>query len=119
MPNNIGNLERTVAFDGGDAAPKPESVAEHLRRLEAQWKSDTEFLSDADKIIGHPAFRAIIGLGQEVVPLLLRDLQSQPSLWVWALPEITGEDPVPAGDSGNIHRMTAAWLQWGRDKGVL
>lgn len=119
MPNDVGNLERTIGFDGEGAAPQPESVAERLRRLEAQWKSDTEFLSDAGKIINHPAFQAIIGLGHEVVPLLLRDLESQPSLWVWALPDITGEDPVPAADSGNIRKMTAAWVQWGRDKGML
>ena len=92
---------------------------ERLRRLEAQWNSDTEFLSDAGKIMNHPAFQAIIGLGHEVVPLLLRDLESQPSLWVWALPDITGEDPVAAADRGNIRKMTAAWLQWGRDKGML
>jgi hypothetical protein len=30
-------------------------------------------------------------MGEEVVPLSLRDLQDKPSLLVWALPEITGE----------------------------
>jgi hypothetical protein len=96
--------------------PATETVEVRFRRLEAQWKADTEFLSDAGKIINHPAFRAIIGLGEEVVPLMLRDLEAQPSLWVWALPEVTGQNPVPQSDGGNIRKMTDAWLQWGYQK---
>ena len=98
--------------------PSVDSLEQRFRRLEAQWKADTEFLSDAGKIMNHPAFRAIIALGEEVVPLMLRDLERQPSLWVWALPEITGESPVPAGDGGNIRKMSDAWLKWGRTKGL-
>ncbi len=95
-----------------------ETVEQQFRRLEAQWKADTEFLSDADKIINHAAFQGIIALGADVVPLLLRDLEKQPSLWVWALPRITGANPVPEEDAGNIRTMTEAWLRWGREKGL-
>jgi len=35
----------------------------------------------------------------------------------WALPRITGADPVPECDRGNIAKMSAAWLRWGRDHG--
>ena len=98
--------------------PPVETVEERLRRLEAQWKADTQFISDAKRIVEHPAFQEIISLGNEVVPILLHDLDSQPSLWVWALPEITGENPVPAIDAGNIRKMTDAWLKWGRMKGI-
>lgn len=96
----------------------PESVEQRFRKLEAQWKADIEFISDAGKIVNHPAFKAIIALGDEVVPLLLRDLESHPSLWVWALPEITGENPILATEGGNIRRMSDAWLKWGREKGL-
>lgn len=90
-----------------------ETVEQRLRRLEAAWKADTEFLSDADRIISYPAFLDIVALGSEVVPLLLRDLESSPGSWVWALPEITGADPVPASDRGNIRKMSEAWVNWG------
>jgi hypothetical protein len=95
-----------------------QSIEQKLRQLEAQWKADTQFLSDAKRIIEHPAFQEIIAMGQEVVGVLLRDLEAQPSLWVWALPEITGENPVPASDAGNIRKMSDAWLAWGRRKGI-
>ena len=95
-----------------------ETVEQRLRQLEVQWKADTEFLSDAGKIINHRAFQEIIAMGAPVVPLLLKDLESKPSLWVWALPDITGENPVPDSDGGNIGKMTDAWLKWGREKGL-
>jgi hypothetical protein len=94
-----------------------ETVEQRFRRLEATWTTETGYLSSYTDIVDHPAFREIIGMGQVVIPLMLRDLEARPRLWVWALPEIAGVDPVPPGDAGNIARMTAAWLQWGRANG--
>ena len=56
-------------------------------------------------------------MGEAVVPFMLRDLAAGPRLWVWALPEITGEDPVSPEDAGRIAKMSEAWLQWGRERG--
>ena len=95
----------------------PESVEQRFRQLEAIWTAETGYLSSYTDIVEHPALREIIGLGQAVVPLMLRDLEERPRLWVWALPTITGTDPVPPEDAGNIARMSAAWLQWGRANG--
>src|SRR5437899_8101467 len=91
-------------------APSAETVEERLRRLEATWTAETGYLSSYTDIVEHPAFREIISMGEPVVPFLLRDLAERPRLWVWALPEITGEDPVPPGEGGNIARMSEAWL---------
>jgi hypothetical protein len=107
----------TVPVQNSPNAPPLETIEQHFRRLEAAWLADTFVLSSYTKIVGHPAFREIIGLGEAVVPLLLRDLEKRPRLWVWALPEITGVDPVPPEDAGNIGQMSAAWLRWGREKG--
>ncbi len=109
----------TVPVQNLPRVPPVENVEQRLRRLESAWKMDTEFLSDAGKIINHLAFKAIIALGQEAVPIMLSDLQSRPSLWVWALPEMTGANPVPVTDGGNIRKMSDAWLKWGREKGLL
>ena len=94
-----------------------ETLEEHLRRLEAVWNAETALLSSASKIIGHPAFREIVSMGEPVVPLMLRDLEKEPSFWVWALSEITGADPVPASDRGNIAKMSNAWLRWAHANG--
>ena len=95
----------------------PETVEERFRRLEATWTAATGYLSDYSAIIEHPAFREIVGLGDAVVPLMLpRSRRTAAPVGV-ALPEITGANPVPSGDGGNIARMSEAWLRWGRAKG--
>jgi hypothetical protein len=98
-------------------APLPETVEERFRRLEAAWNAETAYLSDPMAIIEHPAFQEIIRMGQAVVPLMLRDLAERPRLWVWALPQITGANPVPPADGGKIAKMTEAWLHWAEDHG--
>jgi hypothetical protein len=104
--------------------PPLESVEQRFRQLKAQWNRDTQFLSDPGKIMGHPAMRAIIALGEEVVPLILHDLQAKGSLMVWALPEITGENLAPPKMDGgflkwDVNAAIEAWLQWGRKKGFV
>lgn len=99
------------------APQSTETLEERFRRLEMLWRAETGHLSSSNKIIGHPAFRDIVRMGNAVVPLMLRDLEQQPRLWVWALPEITGDDPVPVADRGDIVQMTVAWLRWAEEHG--
>jgi hypothetical protein len=71
----------------------------------------------ATRFIGHPVFVEIIRMGTAVIPFMVRDLERQPRLWVWALPEITEDDPVPVADRGDIAKMTDAWLRWAQEHG--
>jgi hypothetical protein len=101
-----------------------EDVEQTFRRLAAQWSAETRFLSDPRKILGHPAMREIIAMGEEVVPIILRDLQAKGSLLVWALPEITGENLAPPKVDGgflkvDVNAQLEAWLNWGREKGLV
>jgi hypothetical protein len=107
----------TVPVHKATVTPPVESIEERFRKLEATWTAETGYLSSYTDIVEHPAFREIIRLGEPVVPLMLRDLEERPRLWVWALPEITGADPVPPQEGGNITKMTEAWLRWGRANG--
>ena len=92
-------------------------MEERFRRLESTWLAEVGYSSSSTVLRSHPAFQEIIALGEAVVPLMLRDLEERPRLWVWALPEITGANPVPASDTGDIRKMSAAWLTWGKAKG--
>jgi hypothetical protein len=96
-----------------------ETVEQRFRRLEAQWLADTAHHSSTTRIVRHPAFQEILRLGPAVIPYMLRDLEQRPRLWVWALPDITGANPVAPADAGNIGKMSAAWLQWARNSGML
>jgi hypothetical protein len=97
--------------------PASESVEQRFRQLEAVWEADTCYYSDSERIVNHPAFREILAMGWAVVPYMLEDLKKRSSLWVWALPTITGANPVPPGDAGRIAKMSEAWLRWGREHG--
>jgi hypothetical protein len=99
-----------------DSSP-PETVLERFRRLEEIWLAETGYSSSSTLLRSHPAFLEIVNLGDPVVPFMLADLEERPRLWVWALPQITGADPVPAEDRGNIAKMSAAWVRWGREHG--
>ena len=94
-----------------------ESVEQRFGRLAALWRAETAHLSSASAIMNHPSFQKILGMGSEAVPFMLAELAQGPSLWVWALPTVSGADPVPAEDRGKIARMTAAWLAWGKANG--
>jgi hypothetical protein len=103
---------------GQTAAQTPgETLEERFHRLAAGWRAATSHLSSSTQMAAHPAYREIIGLGMEAVPLLLADLARQPDHWFTALKAITGANPVDSADRGRIDRMAAAWLKWGRENG--
>src|SRR3712207_3003794 len=59
----------------------PSRIEAEFDRLAAEWKADTFFQSSTTAKMMHSAYQEIIGLGWEVVPLLLRRLQQAPDLW--------------------------------------
>lgn len=95
------------------------TLENEFQTLARQWKEACGFLSSSTAMVAHPAYQAIIGLGQPVVPLLLRELEKEPVHWFEALKAITGHDPVSPKDWGDISAMASAWLAWGRSRNLL
>ena len=94
-------------------------LSETFRALAEEWRAATRFQSSMPRITEHPAYRAIVDLGDEVVPVLLCALQVRPEPWFTALREITGVDPVRPEQRGDLRAMTEAWLRWGRQHGLV
>ncbi len=94
-----------------------ESLEAKFRRLAAIWLAETAYVSSSSDLVSHAAFREIVGMGSAVIPLLLRELQNRTGHWHRALRRITGADPVPAADRGNIEKAAEAWLRWGKEQG--
>ena len=94
-----------------------DALAERFRILADRWEDETRFLSNSEQVIAHPAHRAIVALGDPVVPLILDRMRAQGGHWFYALHAITGTNPVAREDRGVVAAMQAAWLQWGRDQG--
>ena len=105
---------------GGTAvADPPREPVETFTALVEEWRTQTSNLSSTTEMVLHPAYQRIIGLGPDVVPLLLRELEVRPNRWFHALRAITGDNPVELKQRGNLREMTAAWLEWGREQGYL
>ena len=83
------------------------------------WEKDRPRGVDVAEMVMHPAYQHIIGMGKQVVPLLLDRLIKKPNHWFWALHAITGENPVVDCDAGNPKKMTEAWIQWGLKQGYI
>lgn len=90
-----------------------------FNELAERWKSETAVYAASWQIKAHPAFRELIAMGMDAVPLLLNRLSRPCIQWFMALCAITDEDPSPAGHAGIMDRMAGDWLQWGKRKGYL
>jgi hypothetical protein len=93
-------------------------VDEAFQILANDWRNATRLQSSLTKMTEHPAYREIIQLGEDVVPILLRELKRRPEPWFTALREITRVDPVSPEQRGDWQAMANAWLQWGRDRRI-
>jgi hypothetical protein len=87
-----------------------------------RWKKETRHWSSVTKMLAHPSYLRIVGLtrlstNNELERLLLHELESEPDYWFDALAAVTGDDPVrPECD---FDRSVNAWLDWGRQKGII
>ena len=97
----------------------PKQLEALFAQLAAEWRQDTRYLSSTSAIATHQAYQRIIGLGPQVIPLILAELQREPGHWFWALTALTGENPVAPANQGRTQAMTAAWLKWGTDNGWI
>jgi len=88
-----------------------------------KWDRETRHLSSPTQKALHPSYQAILGMGSEnrdeVIRLLLRDLQQNRRAWFWALSFLAKDNPISSADAGRMDRMVAAWVNWGKTKGLL
>jgi len=105
-------------------------------QLKAEWDEGTRFFSLPAQIFGHPAYRAIIGEGQQIIPMILAEMETQdkqgedyegPDFWFRALYEILnsepdqGSDPPIVIENGfttiDVPRANRLWLDWAKGQG--
>ena len=102
--------------------PSPALDIERVFNALAQrWLQDTEHLSSVPKIMAHPAYQQLLGLGPKAVPLIFRAMQQRPGNWLWALEAITRYNPVLERPeiARSAKAIKAAWLEWGKRQGHI
>ncbi len=97
----------------------PAGLRERFRRLTAEWKEQSRYLSNSAQMAMLRPYQRIIGMGWPAVPLILEEMQREPDQWFWALEAITEENPVPPHALGKVGDMTQAWIEWGLKQGLL
>jgi len=107
-----GNLE-------DEFLEKKLKLEKEFRELTDAWRAETSMLSSTSDIVSNFNYYRIIGLGKDVVPLILRELQERGGQWFLALRALTNENPVNPEDVGNIKSMKRAWINWGKEQGVI
>jgi hypothetical protein len=88
--------------------------------LTKQWKNGTLSLSPSATIefmTEDDAYRKIISMGHNVVPLILSELDKEVDHWFMALYEIMGFSPIKPANMGNLDKMAKDWIEWGRNNG--
>ena len=74
----------TVPASQPSVTPPGESLQQRFQRLADTWHKAVAHHSSSRVRNNHPAYQEIIGLGNSVVPLLLRDLEQTGRHWFWA-----------------------------------
>ncbi len=117
--NRLRAEEAAGDAEASKGAPGAVSAQARARfdRLAGEWRSAVRYVSSLSQMVTHPAYQRIIGMGVEAVPLMLERLRCEPEHWFWALKSISGEDPVPGEERGDVEAMSRTWLSWGRQHG--
>ena len=92
---------------------------ELFEELRDDWKSRTRFMSNSAQMATVWSYQQIIGLGPLALPWILRELKYETDHWFWALEAISGENPVPHDQAGQVEESARAWLEWGHQKGLI
>jgi hypothetical protein len=87
--------------------------------LASRWKAEIGPDSSLSNITNNMNYLRIIAMGEEAIPLILRELQREPAPWFVALRAITGEDSVDRDFPGNFRKKADAWLRWGFENGYI
>jgi hypothetical protein len=118
-------ISRVDSFDARWAALlKPDVVIPailNFHRLLSQWHKERGATSSTTKMILCPSYQRIIGMGDEAVPFILKQIETEgddPDHWSAALEAITGANPVPPDAVGNLKKMATAWFDWARGRYV-
>jgi hypothetical protein len=118
-PDLISGL--VVVAEGDSCVPKPvqremsadaAELQEIFQGLVEQWRKATLGYALTYRRYAHPSYQAILALGKDVIPLVLRELEVRPDWWFEALRALTKTDPTKPGD--NFQRAVKAWLEWGK-----
>jgi hypothetical protein len=94
-------------------------IRDVFEELKTEWKAKTRYMSNSAQMATVWPYQKIIGMGRPALPFILKELNRETDHWFWALEAISGENPVPADQAGQVENMAKAWIDWGRKQGLI
>lgn len=111
-----GRLHKLVNASAA-LASDTENLEAAFATLADQWRRETAMYSSIQKKVEHLAYQKIIAMGEDAVPLILRELEARPAYWFAALKAITKASPTGIGSG--LKQATTTWLRWGKKQGYI
>lgn len=87
--------------------------------LAQKWYEETRFFSFAQDREKNESYQAILAMGKEILPFILKEMQNKGVLWFSALRAISGENPMKPEHKGNTEKIKQDWIAWGQKKGII
>lgn len=91
------------------------ALEREFNRRAQRWETESAIYSSPGAKLSHKDYKAIIRMGQPVVPLILKRMETSHSDWLWALERIV-ESENPANGINDFDSAVEAWLEWGRKR---
>jgi hypothetical protein len=85
------------------------SDRELFERYYRNWKKQTGYYSDVDRIVNNENFRAIVQMKERAVPFIVEIIRERPTILVWALGMIYQKNV--ASDVYDIEEIGKLWLK--------
>lgn len=99
----------------------PSELELKFSELASKWRKEVGGYSTMIHITGNDNYLDIIGMGKEVLPYILKDLQKEADYWFVALKHIAKpeNDPIRDDHYGDIELMRQDWLNWAKENNLL
>lgn len=108
-PKELIHYSREAATDA-----QPSRLGSWFNERAERWEQQSRIHTAPAAKFLHKDHMAILSRGWEVVPLILKRLETSTSDWLWSLEQIIGEDDNPARGCEDYSSARRAWLEWGK-----
>lgn len=87
-----------------------------FQEYKENWLRQTDFLSNMLEITNNYYYQQIIALGEDVIPLIIKDLKYEENHWFVALEKILGFTPIKNEHKGIYKLIKSDWLNYLEEK---
>ncbi|HXS35943.1 MAG TPA: hypothetical protein VN721_04545 [Flavipsychrobacter sp.] len=92
-------------------------IAHYFKSLVSRVIDECYLTASPTKMISNTSFNTIVGMGENVIPLLIEQLDFTPMCWIPALNLITKTNPIKEENQGIVSNMVNDWKKWAIDNG--